>query len=884
MKKLLCVEASAGSGKTFRLANRYIALLNIDNPINILAITFTNKAANEMSERIIKFLNELGSDENVVNLICNELNITKDELLKKKNLLIKKFLINEINLSTIDSFINKILRKFSYFAGIRSDFEIDEIDKELVFREFLKSLDENDFKRLIDFAKVEEKFKSLNNLFEELYEKDKELNNLKLDDSLIKIDDSDAKKAFNKLKEYILNSAESSKSAIKAINLDFYEIPYTTWFIKDSLKEYNYFKKKTLYKEWFEDVLVELKTFFKSYFEYKEKLFFKNLFYFYSKYKEIKLNIKKEKNKYSFKDIEHLVYFLLKELNLDKDFLYFRLDSKINHILIDEFQDTSITQWEIFEPLIDEIASGVGRIKNRSFFYVGDVKQAIYRFRGGKKELFSAVANRFKPVGLEVERLNKNYRSAKNIVNFVNEKFDLDEIAFKNESGYVEVDEIDEEKNKAFEAVLKKIEFLNKNGVKDSDIAILVYKNDDILTLAEFLQNKGKSVVTAKKAKVTSQQSVKAIISLMKYLDNKNLKIQKLNFLSLINKKYDEVEIDIKIDRPIKMIKEILDRFDLVDEASLKLLFYSQKFNTLKDFVNEIDNFSQELPYKEFDGITLITIHKSKGLEFDNVIVLDRLSKEDSNKSNILFFYKEAKLKELKLKIKNREFIDNNYKDIIKSEEKLNFEDKKNIEYVAFTRAKNSLIILKKEKNSAFVTKLEKESFGKILPSTIKEKKEYKKIKIDLKNYGVQEIEINEEVEFSPNDFRAIYFGNAIHFAFECEDIEAVRNRFGDFCKIEEVKQQYNLAKTKLNQFLDSIKINNFYNELPFIYEKKLGRIDLLIEGEENFIIDFKSAYPNDGQKYINQINFYKKVVNNLTGKKTNGYLFFIDKIKFDKI
>jgi len=84
MKRLLAVSASAGSGKTFRLANRYISLLNIDNPSNIIAITFTNKAANEMKERIIKFLNDLGNDEAVIEMICNEVNLTKDELLKKK--------------------------------------------------------------------------------------------------------------------------------------------------------------------------------------------------------------------------------------------------------------------------------------------------------------------------------------------------------------------------------------------------------------------------------------------------------------------------------------------------------------------------------------------------------------------------------------------------------------------------------------------------------------------------------------------------------------------------------------------------------------------------------------------------------------------------------
>ena len=90
MKRLLAVRASAGSGKTFRLANRYISLLNTDNPVNIIAITFTNKAANEMKERIIKFLSSLGDDKNVVDMICNELNITKKELLKKKRFTFKE--------------------------------------------------------------------------------------------------------------------------------------------------------------------------------------------------------------------------------------------------------------------------------------------------------------------------------------------------------------------------------------------------------------------------------------------------------------------------------------------------------------------------------------------------------------------------------------------------------------------------------------------------------------------------------------------------------------------------------------------------------------------------------------------------------------------------
>jgi len=869
MKRLLSVEASAGSGKTFRLANRYIALLNIDNPINILAITFTNKAANEMKERIIKFLNELGDDKDVVEMICNEINISENELLKRKNLLIKKFLTNDISISTIDSFINKILRKFSYFVGIKSSFEVGDIDNNLIFKEFLKELNPKDFKNLVSIAKKEEKFKILLDLFEEFYDKDKELNQLKIENIKIKKpDDSKVKQDFNRLKEFLLESKLSDR-AKKTMDIEFYQIPNASWFKKDTL---NYWDFRKCYQDWFDDVLKELKLFFKEYFRYQEQEFFNNLFYFYKKYKEKKWQIKKAENLIGFKDIEHLVYTLLRE-KIDKEFLYFRLDSKLNHILIDEFQDTSITQWEMFEPLVDEIASGIGRKENRSFFYVGDIKQAIYRFRGGKKELFKEVEKRYKKYGLVDEKLDTNYRSAKNIVEFVNEKFDLNENAYREEEGYIEVAEIDKEE--AFNKVYEKIEYLNKNGIKDKDIAILVYTNDEILSLANFLEEKGKKVVTAKKAKVISQKSPKAIISLMKYLNNNKLQIEKLNFLSLIGKKWNEEEIKIKKDKPIKMIKEIMDKYDLIDEASLKLLYYSKKYSTLEDFVNNIDSFSDELPYKELDGVVVLTIHKSKGLEFDNVIVLDKLSKDMPDKSNILFYYENAKLKDIKLKIKNRSLVDNEYKDILDEEEKLKIEDKENVEYVAFTRAKNSLIILKKREKSAFLTKLKEDKKGKLIPSINQNKEEIKPIKINLKNYGRQELEIEEE-EYKANDYKAIYLGNAIHYAFECDDIEAVRNRYGDYCDIKEVENLYKTAKKQLKKG---------QKEVPFIYDKKIGRIDLLIENKDSFeIIDYKSTKPNDERGYLKQVRHYIEVVKTLTNKKVKGYLFYVDSKEFREV
>ncbi|NPA12219.1 MAG: RecB-like helicase [Epsilonproteobacteria bacterium] len=871
--KLLAVKASAGSGKTFRLANRYIALLlTAASPNNILAITFTNKAANEMRERILKFLNELGSNDEVVKSIAGELGLSEKAILQKKEYLIDKFLKNDINIQTIDSFLNKILRKFSFFAGFKNNFEIGSIEPSLVFKNFLLQMDEEVFKRFISLAKEEEKFINIVKLFESLYEKDKELKNIKFK-HYEKPDDSKAKEMFNRLKSAVLDS-DASPQAKRSFNIEFYDAYKTGWFAKDSL---NYWHYKKIYEEWFDKALFVIKEYFKDWFNYYEYLFFSRLFEFYNGYKDQKKALKKEENILDFKDIEHLVYKLLREDEINRDFLYFRLDSRIDHILIDEFQDTSITQWEIFEPFLEEIKSGIGTRANRSFFYVGDPKQAIYRFRGGQKELFDVVAKKH---NMQIQTLKKNFRSDKEIVNFVNEKFGLNEEVYSTLSGYVEVDEITKEN--ALGVLYEKIEMLNKAGVKDSDIAVLVYKNDEILEVGEFLRQKSKDVLTAKKAKVTSRPFAKAVISLMKYLNNPDLKIEKLNFLSLIGREWSEEEFDIEIKRPVEMIKEIMQKYDLSDESTLKLLYHSKKYPTLIDFVANIDKYDEELPLSQMNGITVMTIHKSKGLEFEHVIVLDRLSKENPDRSNIYYHYENAKLKNIKLKIKNREFIDPEYKEVAENEKRLQYEDKKNVEYVAFTRAKHSLVILKRSEvkkdgssYSAFVTPLEKMKKGEIIPGKKEPKQNITPLNIKLKNFGTQEVKIKDE-EYKPNDYEAIYLGDAIHYMFECMDIEAVRNRYGDFCDIDLVKNMVDVSLPKLPKGK---------KEVPFIYNMKIGRIDLLVEDKDGYlIIDYKSTTPHDPSAYYKQVREYVKAVEAITGKKAKGKLFYVDKLEFKEV
>lgn len=133
--------------------------------------------------------------------------------------------------------------------------------------------------------------------------------------------------------------------------------------------------------------------------------------------------IKLEQRLLDFADLEWHAYLLLNEVD-HAQWVQYKLDQRIDHLLIDEFQDTNPTQWHLILPLLTEIAAGVDPQRQRSVLFVGDSKQSIYRFRRAEPQLFAAATAWLEThLAASREQLNKSYRSSPAIIDFVNRLF-----------------------------------------------------------------------------------------------------------------------------------------------------------------------------------------------------------------------------------------------------------------------------------------------------------------------------------------------------------------------------------------------------------------------------------------------------------------------------
>lgn len=901
MEKYLALKASAGSGKTFALSVRYITLLLLGAmPNEILTLTFTNKAANEMKQRILNNIYTLGEDISFLEQVVKNSGFSKEEILKKKNYILELIVNENLAIYTIDKFINQILKEFGGYIGIFDSFDIanDDID-ELSFY-FLQSLDKKNFSNFVNlYIYDNKKVPSIIELFKFFIQKESSLSfDLKVYEQEIGFYEQKSLDIANRLKSHIYQYYEEQMGVNAKKALDFTtikELLDKTWIIRDDLREYRDLKK-------FSDseanrLFIELKSSIKEYYKVRSNNILIEYLTLFEKFKEFRKSYIIKKGYLEFSDITNFALKLVVEL-IDREFLYFRLDSRYNHILIDEFQDTSIEQFSILLPMIEEALSGGEQFK--SFFYVGDTKQSIYRFRGGNKELFDYIINTYPQI--QELNLDTNYRSKEVVVGFVNDIFSkianypyVEQKSIQKE-GFVEViTDVRLSGDEPYLGLKEKLLELRDSGASLNKTAILVSTNEEVLNIYHYLleQDIGVEISTHMTSKLINQTNVKALINIVKYLFFKE-EIYKANFLALCGKEIEGefvYEYDLKNNSLEKTLYDISVELEIVDENIITLLENLNSFGDVFDFVYNIDKLDASIQSSVNKGISILTIFKSKGLEYESVIVVDKL-KRDSNKTDAFIFeYDGVDLQKVYYKIKNKEYFDDRYKKALDKEKLLEIDDIINVLYVALTRAKNNLIVLKKEKSIFDIINLQDIKIGQIAPSQIEPQKEIEKsLEYKAEFLGLQKVELKHKSFNSDNNLQAKYFGIATHYALE----HAV------LFHIDEIEMIIDLAKQKYSFYLDNrdfidiskrVRIlfeDRFFQELlannieikkeQYIsYRGEIKIIDLLIvKDNEYIIIDYKTGKALH-ENYIQQIKHYKYAIEKITkSKKVKSYLFYL--------
>lgn len=445
------VEASAGAGKTYALAKRYVQLLLSSRlppesiPMRrILAITFTNKAAFQMKERILFFLKSLALDtlpETEKKEIAGPLGLS-DEQVRQKAYAIVEVLIRHYNffqVQTIDKFINALLSGCAFKIGLTANFRIKTNSADYIHY----SLDQ-----LIEQALTDEELRGrfyyfLNNyLYLEnrsgWFPKEDMLGILK---TLFTQHNTYGQmfcpgeasyQDLVKLKAQTLaDMRELREKMPDGIHAGF--LKSFDKFLKNCENGYdidsvsNYFARPEIPVRKGAKVSDEVIRLWSRIYQNLRKVCETEAFCLFNPYAQIFEKMCGVLRTAAVKDD----ILFLEELNMrasrlfDEDYitveeLYYRLATRFSHYLIDEFQDTSRLQWLNLFKMVEEALSTGGTL-----FYVGDRKQAIYSFRGGDVRLFEEIKSRFQMFNVKEEVLSRNWRSHKAIVDFNNTVFSI---------------------------------------------------------------------------------------------------------------------------------------------------------------------------------------------------------------------------------------------------------------------------------------------------------------------------------------------------------------------------------------------------------------------------------------------------------------------------
>lgn len=735
----LIYNASAGSGKTFTLVKAYLKILLTSTQKtafqNILALTFTNKAVAEMKARVVDMLMAF-SEPSIIDqstpmfdMLCKELDTDPMHLHQKSKIILHTIAHNyaAFDISTIDKFNHRLIRTFAHDLKLPLNFEV-ELDTKTILAKAVDQLidkagtDKQLTKILVDFAldKADE---------DKSWDVSFDFNNiaqLLTNENEIPFIEALKDKSFDDfkvLKSQLLKNINTLESEITEKSQDILNL------IDENGLEHNDFSRSSLPNHFLKlrDKIFDLKFDNNWQLDIEEKPLYPTRVssgtaatidslqpLLASAFKDTKAQVFQIKFlKNVLKNVTPLsvvnaIYKTLQDIKMDEDivlisefnalisneiksqpapFIYERIGEKFRHYFIDEFQDTSIKQWENLTPLIDNTISGQNlKGESGSVMLVGDAKQAIYRWRGGKAEQFiDLYSGQQQPFQLQqqVENLPTNYRSLETVVHFNNALFKhISSFAFSNPShqkiyesshqhqflsgeGYVDLSFLECEsadRDDVYgQSVLNAIQTARTNDFELRDICIITRKTKEGIALAEYLSSEDIPIISSESLLLKNSPEVHfltSIIALASQPDNDMLKIDILEYLAehtlaltdkhlffeaLVHLEAHEMFVKLEdfglffnfthfLQLPFyEAVESIIRQFHLNNSSNAYIQFfldevldYSQKYHAgFSSFAAHWEIKKDKLSITSPQGnnaVQIMTIHKSKGLEFPVVI------------------------------------------------------------------------------------------------------------------------------------------------------------------------------------------------------------------------------------------------------------------------
>lgn len=719
------LKASAGSGKTYTLAHTYIdnLLASSDEHAyrHILAVTFTNKATDEMKDRVLRELAAVASD----------------------NPKARKLLINMLHdysafsISTIDRFFQQTLKAFSNEIGQFAAYQVELDKKSLITEACERVLDgitpeDRDLKEWIrnrmiealsegDRFKIDESLQETGSLVKS--EKFRRLKENHGFDENVTFDRSSLKKLSKLCVDVIKEFETSCKSAAEAAmpTIKNGNVRKGLNSLLNMLAKGSKLSGLSATVQKCQECSELVSIYENGYEDYLTAFVIKSHIYSLGLYGEILKNyseLLKEKNVLSLDDSSEILRNIID--NTDAPFIYEKLGVRYNDFLLDEFQDTSAMQWDNFLPLLKESESKGGRN-----LIVGDVKQSIYRFRDSDWTLLGTQVQKQFPKAV-CETMEYNWRSLANVVHFNNGFFQFVSKAtgtapiydgleqkvkhLEEQTGCVRISFT--ENDRQGEAVLDSIKDALSRGALFSDITVLVRKNDEGSSIADILIKNGIPVISDDSLCMSTSAVVIKLVSLLGCIANpqnstSSYVLEKTG-IEVPDTYHSLVDLcDLLLGRIREQDADLFEKHIVYVEAFMDKLqdWCATNGNRLPEFLDFWKSKRQmvESPQSQ-EAVRIMTIHKSKGLEFPFVIIpyADKIS----------LVGKSGTLQWEFLDAKNGRFAGHDglypvnyvkelgssrFGESYRQEEYQCTVDGINIAYVAFTRAVNEMHIIAKE-------------------------------------------------------------------------------------------------------------------------------------------------------------------------------------------